>query len=188
MQDYRLRLRTARRLLPTAHFSPPPNRPFARRPCCMPRRPGPTRRTWAASELGAISRARTSKARVSSTIASQNGRCFVECLVARRPAAPQIVVVQRRQIVVDQGVGVDHLNRQAPEWPPRPIGRRLPQPAGPASVASACPAQETMSHGVRQPLWTTVAEPVRVSSAALTNGPRERAISEKDDNDVLTRP
>ena len=44
-------------------------------------------------------------------IAGQDRRAFVERLVAGRPAAAQVVVVHRRQVVVDQAVGVDQLDR-----------------------------------------------------------------------------
>ena len=44
-------------------------------------------------------------------VAGQNGRGLVERLVAGGPAAPQIVVVHGRQIVVDQRIGVDHFDR-----------------------------------------------------------------------------
>ena len=44
------------------------------------------------------------------SVAHQNGRRFAEDLVACRPAATQVVVVHRRQIVVDQRIGVDHFH------------------------------------------------------------------------------
>ena len=44
-------------------------------------------------------------------VARQNRGRLVKGLVAGRPAAPQIVVVHRRQIVVDERIGVDHLDR-----------------------------------------------------------------------------
>ncbi len=43
-------------------------------------------------------------------ISGQNGRGLVESLVIGRLAAPQIVIVHSGQIVMDQGIGVDHLN------------------------------------------------------------------------------
>ncbi len=44
-------------------------------------------------------------------VAGQDGGGLVEGPVAGRPAAPQVVVVHGRQIVVDQRVGVDDLDR-----------------------------------------------------------------------------
>jgi hypothetical protein len=44
-------------------------------------------------------------------IARQYGRAFIESLVAGRAAAAQIIVIHRRQIVVDQAVGVNQLHR-----------------------------------------------------------------------------
>ena len=46
-------------------------------------------------------------------IADQDGGRLVECLVAGRPAAAQIVIIQRGEIVVDQRIGVQHLQRRA---------------------------------------------------------------------------
>ena len=46
------------------------------------------------------------------TVAGEHRGRVVELLVAGRPAAPQIAVVHRRQIVVDQRIGVDHLDRR----------------------------------------------------------------------------
>ena len=43
-------------------------------------------------------------------VAGQDRRRLAEHLVAGRPAAAQVVVVHRRQVVVDQRVGVDHLD------------------------------------------------------------------------------
>ena len=39
----------------------------------------------------------------------QNRRRLVKRLVTRRPPAPQVVVVHRRQVVVDQRIGMNHL-------------------------------------------------------------------------------
>ncbi len=44
-------------------------------------------------------------------IARQNRRRLVELLVTRGPAAAQVVVIHRRQIVVDQRIGMDHFDR-----------------------------------------------------------------------------
>ena len=78
-----------------------------------------------AASAGRTSRARTSNASVSRRIAGQDRRRLVERLVAGRPAAAQVVVVHRRQVVVDQRVGVDHLHRAG-----RGHRRRRVGPAG----------------------------------------------------------
>ena len=44
-------------------------------------------------------------------VPGQNRHRFAEHFVARGPAAPEIVVVQRGQIVVDQRISVDQLQR-----------------------------------------------------------------------------
>jgi hypothetical protein len=44
-------------------------------------------------------------------VPGQNGRRLVELLVAGRPAAPQIIVVHGRQVVVDQGICMHQFNR-----------------------------------------------------------------------------
>ena len=44
-------------------------------------------------------------------VACENRGRFVEGAVGRRPAAAQIVVVHRRQIVMNQGIGVQALDR-----------------------------------------------------------------------------
>ena len=46
-------------------------------------------------------------------VARQNGGRLVEGAVSGRPAAPQVVVVHRRQIVVDQRIGVHAFDRRA---------------------------------------------------------------------------
>ena len=44
-------------------------------------------------------------------VPGQDRRRLVKRLVAGRPAAPQVVVVHRRQVVVDQRIGMNHLQR-----------------------------------------------------------------------------
>ncbi len=41
-------------------------------------------------------------------VADENGGCLVIGLMRRRPAAAQIVIVERRKIVVDQRIAMDH--------------------------------------------------------------------------------
>src|ERR1700719_3006832 len=44
------------------------------------------------------------------SVASEDGDGFAEFLMASRFAAAEVIVVQRRQIIVDQGIGVDELD------------------------------------------------------------------------------
>src|SRR5216684_2256106 len=44
-------------------------------------------------------------------IAYQNGSCLVECLVQRRPAAAQVIIVHRRQVVVYKRIAMDAFER-----------------------------------------------------------------------------
>ena len=60
-------------------------------------------------------------ASVKQSVARQNRHGFAEDFMARRFAAPVIVVIERRQIVVNQRVGVDHLQRAAPPPAPRRV-------------------------------------------------------------------
>ena len=46
-------------------------------------------------------------------VSGQDGDGLAESLVAGRTAAPQVVVIERGQIVVDQGIGVEHFERRA---------------------------------------------------------------------------
>ena len=70
-------------------------------------------------------------------VAGEDRGRIVELLVAGRPAAAQIAVVHRRQIVVDQRIGMDHLDRRrdlqraAPRHPEEPRAgqhQERPQP------------------------------------------------------------
>ena len=73
-------------------------------------------------------------------IAGQDRERFVEGLVTGGPATPQVVVVHRRQIVVDQRIGRGPFPpRRPPAWPPRSSHRRIPLPAGRGSDGAACP-------------------------------------------------
>ena len=44
-------------------------------------------------------------------VAGENRGCFVELAVAGRATAPQVVVIHRRQIVMNQRIGMDNLDR-----------------------------------------------------------------------------
>ena len=46
-------------------------------------------------------------------VSGEDGDCLAEGLVAGGTPAPQVVVIERRQIIVDQGVGVEHFKRRA---------------------------------------------------------------------------
>jgi len=54
----------------------------------------------------------TSNAIVSKPVAGEHRGRVVERLVAGRPAAPQVAVIHRREVVMDQRIGVDHLDRR----------------------------------------------------------------------------
>jgi len=43
-------------------------------------------------------------------IAGQDGDRFAEYLVVGRVSAPEVVIVHGRQVIMDQGIGVDHLH------------------------------------------------------------------------------
>ncbi len=86
-------------------------------------------------------------------VARQDRRRVVIGLVHRRPAAAEIVIVHRRQIVVDQRIAVDQLDggrryeaqfARQPEHPGRLAQQERPQPL--AAVERA------MAHGGEQPL------------------------------------
>ena len=80
--------------------------------------------------------ARISKASVCSASREDRGR-LVEGAMGGRPAAPQIVVVHRRQIVVDQRIGVQH---------------SIPAARGPAAVAASERARRLDDQEGPQPL------------------------------------
>ena len=46
------------------------------------------------------------------TVSSENRRRLVELFVARRAAAAQIAIVHRGQVVMNEGIGMDHLDRR----------------------------------------------------------------------------
>ena len=60
-------------------------------------------------------------------IARQDGGRFAEFLVASWLAAPQVVVVEGRQVVVNQRVGVNELERAGNGQNRRYIGRKNPR-------------------------------------------------------------
>jgi hypothetical protein len=64
-------------------------------------------------------------------VACQDGRGLAELLVAGGPAAAQVVVVERRQVVVNERVGMDELERA-----------RQVQQAGGAPPTAAAPSRQ----------------------------------------------
>ena len=80
---------------------------------------GPGRFRHLGDHLGHLSRPHRAARRlraswnasVSSASPARIARASPNTLCAVRPAAPEVVVVHRRQVVVDQRVGVDHLER-----------------------------------------------------------------------------
>ena len=96
---------------------------------------------------------------------------FVELFVAGRPAAPQVAVVHRRQVIVDQRIGMNHLDRRrdlqgaAPDHPEQPRSgehQQRPQPlAGSQRRISHCiiyPGFETGRCG-EQPFEQRIGQP-----------------------------
>ena len=75
-------------------------------------------------------------------VAGEHRGRLVELLVASRPAAPQIAVVHRRQIVVDQRIGVHHLDRR---------GDLQARCAAPPRTGCGRPARETAAAACRVP-------------------------------------
>ncbi len=72
-------------------------------------------------------------------VAGQDGGRLVEGAMAGRLAAAQVVVVHRRQVVVHQGIGVQHLDRRGhPCGAGRPRRRTAPRSRSPGSRAAAC--------------------------------------------------
>ena len=90
-------------------------------------------------------------------VASQNGCGFIKTLVCRGLATPQVVVVHRRQVVMHQGVGVQHLDRCGH---PRGTGlghgeycRALHHQEGPEPLAAT---QCRVAHRISQPGFGTL--------------------------------
>ena len=131
-----------------------------RRPDRRPGRPTSCRGAGGAGQHGAAlgrdraagrtSRASTSKASVNSASPARIASRLAEDLVAGRPAAAQVVVVHRRQVVVDQRIGVDHLDGAGRRQRRLDRRRRKPRPPStPASAAAACRAPTGCSESPR---------------------------------------
>ncbi len=72
-------------------------------------------------------------------VARQDRRGLVKRPVTGRPAAPQVVVVHRRQVVVNQRISVNHLERTGRRQRRIRIRRRTPRPpSGKGPDAAAC--------------------------------------------------
>ena len=83
-------------------------------------------------------------------VAGQDRHAFAKCLMASRPAATQVVVVHRRQIVVDQRVGMDHFHgTRRPASRLLAFRRKLRRPAAPAWAATACRERADYSESLR---------------------------------------
>src|SRR5262249_59802127 len=63
------------------------------------------------SIAGGIRRRQYLKRQSEEGVARKYRARFAKSLVASRPSPPQIVVVHRRQVIMDQGVGMNHLDR-----------------------------------------------------------------------------
>ena len=123
----------------------PGGRPSGRRP--SPTGPAASARTR--TQPSAASAGRTCarhhlEGQRQQAVAGQDRRRLVERLVAGRPAPPQVVVVHRRQVVVDQRIGVHHLQRagrRQRRLRRRPRTPRPPSGRAPAGAACRPPAR-----------------------------------------------
>ncbi len=100
--------RPGRRATPSMSIIWPPTMPRAPRGHGQARAPA---RRGSAPSAWVSGWARISKATRLQRVAGQHGGGLVVRLVHGRPAAAQVVVVHARQVVVDQAVGVDALQR-----------------------------------------------------------------------------
>ena len=85
-------------------------------------------------------------------VASENGGRLVEGLVAGGPPAPEIVVVHCGEVVVDEGIGVDHLQRGGEGH--RRIRRQAEQGGGGQAQHGAKPfpaRKQAVVHGFLEP-------------------------------------
>lgn len=97
-------------------------------------------------------------------VAREHRGRFVEFLVAGRPPAPQIAVVHRREVVVDEAVGVHHLDRagdleRAPALHREEMARSENQ-KGPQALPRR---QRRIAHGFEDPrlgAWRGRQEPI----------------------------
>jgi hypothetical protein len=96
-------------------------------------------------------------------IPGENCQRFTELDVTRRPATAKRIVVHRGQIVVDQRIGVDHLDRAgrgnrrlgiATRGLARQQRQKWPQPLA--------PCQKAVGHRLAQPIRTLGTEPIDV--------------------------
>ena len=93
------------------------------------------------------------------TVAGENRHAFAVHDVRRRPPAPQVIVIHRRQVVVDQRIGVDHFDRarrrhrarRAPRLRTRRSpARRLRRSRARAADAVACRRRAGCSASLRR--------------------------------------
>ena len=109
-----------------------------------------------AADAGSTSRAISSNARVKQGVPRQDGRGLVKRLVTGRPAPPQVVVVHRRQVIVDQRIRVNQLQSTGRAHRRLRDRRRTPRrPSGRAPAAAAChpPARCNASPRPAAPAW-----------------------------------
>ena len=87
-------------------------------------------------------------------VASQNGGCFIECLVHGRLAASQVVVVHGRQVVMDKRIAVNAFecggNAQNGIPALAEEGSTFDNQKRPEALSAV---QDTMAHGGEQPFW-----------------------------------
>ena len=109
-------------------------------------------------------------------VARQNGGRLVEGAVSRRAAAPQIVVVHRRQIVVDQGIGVDALDRRARAGPaPCRSGRARALSRSRGRASAACRRRAWRSASLRSSRRGRAVSPAFGSTARRSSSVRSTA-------------
>ena len=129
-QPVDVRLRRPRQLNRPPARQRAPSRPAARPKIAQHR---------AARSAGLMSLRQNLKCPRQQRIADQNRRRLAKNLMARRPTAPQIVIIHRRQIVMHQRISMHHFNRTRRRQQPRSPCRRTPQPpTAPAAAEVAC--------------------------------------------------
>ena len=68
-------------------------------------------RRWPRATPGQLGIGKNVKRFGQEAVAGEQRHAFAKDFMRRRLAAPHVVVIERRQIVMDQGIGVDHLHR-----------------------------------------------------------------------------
>ncbi len=86
-------------------------------------------------------------------IPGEDGHRFAEGHMAGGPAAAQLIIVHRRQIVVDQGVGVDQLHRTGRRIQRRPrVAAKLAAGVDQQRAQAFASAEHGMAHRLMKQL------------------------------------